>query len=335
MRSGSARFAVDTPPPYTLFYPPIPSPTPPICTISLPLPNQPRLPMHFHPIPNRQRLPTHSHPIMSLPPLLLRPHPQLIFPLDPPLNNFFTNLLVSFPATNFFPHFRLVPIFPRPPRVMFRYLASAAAVSLWGQRVLLPLSLRLLCLLHSSRRLPALSLCCLTAAPTRDLHSRPRWLTCLRGSPLPSSSLGAPVLNLDEQGKPLTFCSALAGRFGDQWRRGNGDELLKLVETSRALTPVHHATSPPTYLNNIVKEKWSPAALLRPGHLRDITSDVDRRVRGTAGGDRLSVEIPVSPSKKAWSDTKLSLSTPRSTVSSTLWCLTMPFSGRSTSQTIS
>ena len=109
-----------------------------------------------------------------------------------------------------------------------------------------------------------------------------------------SSSLGAPVLNLDEQGQPLTFRSALAGRFGDQWRRGNGDELLKLVETSRALTPVHHATSPPTYLNNVVKEKWSPAALLRPGHLRDITSDVDRRVRGTAGGDRLSVEIPVS-----------------------------------------
>ena len=99
------------------------------------------------------------------------------------------------------------------------------------------------------------------------------------------------MLNLDEQGQPLTFRSALAGRFGDQWRRGNGDELLKLVETSRALTPVHHATSPPTYLNNVVKEKWSPAALLRPGHLRDITSDVDRRVRGTAGGDRLSVDI--------------------------------------------
>ena len=57
---------------------------------------------------------------------------------------------------------------------------------------------------------------------------------------------------------------------------------------------MHHATSPPTYLNNVVKEKWTPAALLRPGHLRDITSDVDRRVRGTAGGDRLSVEIPVS-----------------------------------------
>jgi hypothetical protein len=120
----------------------------------------------------------------------------------------------------------------------------------------------------------------------------PTWFP---SAPVQSGASGrAPVLNLDEQGKPLTFRSALAGRFGDQWRQGNGDELLKLVETSRALTPVHHTTSPPTYLNNVVKEKWSPASLLRPRHMRDITSDVDRRVRGTAGGDRLSVDIAVS-----------------------------------------
>jgi hypothetical protein len=43
-----------------------------------------------------------------------------------------------------------------------------------------------------------------------------------------------------------------------------------------------------------VKEKWSLLALLRPGHLRDIASDVDRRVRGTAGGDHLAVSFPVS-----------------------------------------
>ena len=43
-----------------------------------------------------------------------------------------------------------------------------------------------------------------------------------------------------------------------------------------------------------MKEKWPPPALLRPGHLRDLASDVDRRVRGTAGGDRLAVSIPVS-----------------------------------------
>ncbi len=91
-----------------------------------------------------------------------------------------------------------------------------------------------------------------------------------------------------------TFRSALAGPFGDQWRRANGNELVKLVATTRALTPVHTATSLPTYLNNVVKEKWLPSALLRPGHLRDVESDVDRRVRGTAGGDRLSVSCLVS-----------------------------------------
>ncbi len=80
-----------------------------------------------------------------------------------------------------------------------------------------------------------------------------------------------------------------------QWRRGNGDELIKLVETTRTLTPVHFATSSPTYLNNVVKEKWSPPALLRSGDHRDLASNVDRRVRGTAGGDRLAA-LPYSVS---------------------------------------
>jgi hypothetical protein len=43
----------------------------------------------------------------------------------------------------------------------------------------------------------------------------------------------------------------------------------------------------------VVKEKWSPAALLRSGDQRDLASDVDRRVRGTAGGDRLAA-LPYS-----------------------------------------
>jgi hypothetical protein len=62
-------------------------------------------------------------------------------------------------------------------------------------------------------------------------------------------------------------------------------ELVKLVETSRSLTPVHIATSLPAYHNNAVKEKWFSYTLLYPGDRRDIMFDVDRRVRGTAGGD--------------------------------------------------
>ncbi len=102
------------------------------------------------------------------------------------------------------------------------------------------------------------------------------------------------MLNLDGLGQPLTFRSALAGPHGDQWRQANRTEPVKLVETSRSLSPVHIVTSLPTYLNNVVKEKWFPFALLRPGDRRDIVSDVDRHVRGTAGGDRLTVSSLVS-----------------------------------------
>ncbi len=122
----------------------------------------------------------------------------------------------------------------------------------------------------------------------------PTWFPTAEPELPTPSSRSAPVLNLDELGRPLTFRSAFARPYGDQWRRANGNELIKLVETARALTPVHTAASLPTYLNNVVKEKWFPSALFRPGHLRDIVSEVDRRIRGTAGGDRLSVSCPVS-----------------------------------------
>jgi hypothetical protein len=122
----------------------------------------------------------------------------------------------------------------------------------------------------------------------------PTWFESASPTPNPSSPASAPVLNLDGRGEPLTFRSALAGPHGDQWRQANGTELVKFVETSRSLTPVHSATSIPTYLNNVVKEKWFPSALLRPSDRRDIVSDVDRRVWGTAGGDRLTVSSLVS-----------------------------------------
>jgi hypothetical protein len=64
--------------------------------------------------------------------------------------------------------------------------------------------------------------------------------------------------------------------------------------SSRPLASSLIATSLPTYLNNAVKKKWFPSALLRPGDRRDIVSDVDRRVRGTVGGDRLTVSSLVS-----------------------------------------
>jgi hypothetical protein len=76
--------------------------------------------------------------------------------------------------------------------------------------------------------------------------------------------------------------------------RASDNELIKLVETSRTLCPVHFATSNPTYYNPVAREKWSPSSLLLPGSDRSYDTDVDRRVRGTAGGDCLESSVPSS-----------------------------------------
>jgi hypothetical protein len=73
----------------------------------------------------------------------------------------------------------------------------------------------------------------------------PTWFPPSALSRLPSDLSPAPVLNLDAAGKPLTFRSAISGPFGQQWAIGDGEELVKLVETTHTLTPVHFTSSPP------------------------------------------------------------------------------------------
>ncbi len=46
------------------------------------------------------------------------------------------------------------------------------------------------------------------------------------------------------------------------------------------------------YYNRVVKEKWPPSSVLRPGPSRSLWTDVERCVRGTAGGDRLFIFLP-------------------------------------------
>ena len=139
---------------------------------------------------------------------------------------------------------------------------------------------------------PSLSLSCFvqSLSPPSPLAANLR----APASPLPATSAGAPVLNFDSAGQPLTFRSALAGPFRDQWIHGDDDELVKLVKSTGTLTPVHTYTSTPTYYNRVIKEKWTPSALLRPGPSRSLADDVSRRVRGTAGGDRLPSSCPPS-----------------------------------------
>ena len=99
---------------------------------------------------------------------------------------------------------------------------------------------------------------------------------------------------MDAAGQPLTFRSALAGPFRPQWLASDDDELVKLVRGTRTLTPIHTYTTTPTYYNRVVKEKWTQSSLLLPGSSRSLASDVSRRVRGTAGGDRLPSSCPPS-----------------------------------------
>jgi hypothetical protein len=96
---------------------------------------------------------------------------------------------------------------------------------------------------------------------------------------------------VDAAGQPLTFRSAVAGPFRSQWVISD-DKHVKLVKSTGTLTPVHTYTSTPTYYNRVVKEKWTPSALLRSGPSRSLTDVVSRRVRGTAGGDRLPSSCP-------------------------------------------
>jgi hypothetical protein len=70
------------------------------------------------------------------------------------------------------------------------------------------------------------------------------------------------------------------------------NELIKLVETSRTLCPVHFAHSTPTYYNPVVREKLSPSSVLIPGPDHSYATDVDLRVRCTAGGDHLLSSAP-------------------------------------------
>ncbi len=94
------------------------------------------------------------------------------------------------------------------------------------------------------------------------LPSRPSSFRCpvhthvvpLHGSYYHSGFRGDPCAQPRRAWSPPQFSLCAGWAPQDQWRRGNGDELIKLVETTRTLTPVHFATSSPTYLNNVVKE---------------------------------------------------------------------------------
>ena len=101
----------------------------------------------------------------------------------------------------------------------------------------------------------------------------------------PADDLTVPVLNLDPHGNPLSYTSAIAGLNQADWLTADIKELFKLITDTRTLKPLLKPLKKPTYYNRVVKEKWNA-----------VTKSIDRRVRGTAGGDRLSCNYNISSS---------------------------------------
>ena len=95
------------------------------------------------------------------------------------------------------------------------------------------------------------------------------------------------ALNLNPDGSPLTYRSALAGPNASHWRVAEGKEISKLIDT-HTMRPIFASDQPvdrrkdTTYYNPQVKEK--------PGS----ENTVLRRVRGTIGGDRINYPFDVS-----------------------------------------
>ena len=97
-----------------------------------------------------------------------------------------------------------------------------------------------------------------------------------------------PVLNLDSAGKPLQYSSAMKGPHAQEWRYMDGVEISRLID-SKTLAAIHRSDCPAdrrsdiTYYKPVVKEKWNSDA-----------QKVDRRIRGTIGGDRINYPGAVS-----------------------------------------
>lgn len=84
-------------------------------------------------------------------------------------------------------------------------------------------------------------------------------------------------VDLDSNGCPLTYRTALSGPDRAEWEAAHAEEWLRLIEESQCVHFVPMASKPPdvraTYYNPQVRVKQRP-------------SGPERRVRGTAGGDR-------------------------------------------------
>jgi hypothetical protein len=89
------------------------------------------------------------------------------------------------------------------------------------------------------------------------------------------------VLNLNDDGSPLTFQRAMKGEFQAEWNHANDQEICKLVTTSEKMCLIHK--------NNIPSERRGDVMYYNPQVKQKIKDGIHvLRVRGTAGGDRIN-----------------------------------------------
>jgi hypothetical protein len=103
------------------------------------------------------------------------------------------------------------------------------------------------------------------------------------------TSAPSDTLNLDVDGKPLTYASAKRGPDRLAWARAEAEEIVRLIMTG-TIVPIAHTLVPQdrwnsneiVYYNPVVKQK------------RNDDGSIQFRVRGTAGGNLLTVPYDVS-----------------------------------------
>jgi hypothetical protein len=95
------------------------------------------------------------------------------------------------------------------------------------------------------------------------------------------------ALNLNVNGKPLTYRSAKNGPDRLIWERAEADELIRLLNSS-TIIPIRYCDIPEDRLGDIVY--YNPVVKQK----RNDDGFIKCRFRGTAGGDRLTVPYDVS-----------------------------------------
>ena len=136
----------------------------------------------------------------------------------------------------------------------------------------------------------------LPAKSTRDARRRVRAARAFSakvrfaGPDSDAATTTAPdTLNLDVNGKPLTYSSAKRGPDRLAWEKAEAEEITRLI-LSGTIVPISHSSVPQerwtnneiVYYNPVVKQK------------RNDDGTIQYRVRGTAGGNLLDVPYDVS-----------------------------------------